>query len=100
MCKTLYGGEYIIWTGSIAFEEIRACLHGGGGPRIGEVRYGGSPHLSCKRDQSKMREHMGRQVTHLWGVPHLPRVPHLYVNRPLKTSTHNLRIFPKSNKFI
>ena len=30
---------------------LRACLHGGGGPQIGEVTCGGSPHLSCKRDQ-------------------------------------------------
>ena len=27
---------------------LRACLHGGGGPQIGEVIWGGSPHLSCK----------------------------------------------------
>ena len=27
--------------------NIRACLHGGGGPQIGEVTCGGSPHLSC-----------------------------------------------------
>ena len=30
---------------------LRACLHGGGGPQIGEVTWGESPHLSCKRDQ-------------------------------------------------
>ena len=63
MCKTLYGGEHIIWTGSIAFGKIRAGLHGSGGPKIGEVTCVGSADLSCKRDQSKMREHMGRQVT-------------------------------------
>ena len=28
-------------------------LRGGGGPQIGEVTCGGSPHLSCKRDQIK-----------------------------------------------
>ena len=27
------------------------------------TRLGGSPHLSCKRDQIKMRDHMDRQVT-------------------------------------
>ena len=42
---------------------IRACLHGGGGPQIGEVTGGGSPHLSCKRDQIKMRDYMDRRVT-------------------------------------
>ena len=35
---------------------LRACLHGGGGPQVGEVEYGGSPHLSSKRDQIKMRD--------------------------------------------
>ena len=34
---------------------IRACLHGGGGPQVGEVTCGGSPHLSCKHDQIKVR---------------------------------------------
>ena len=28
-------------------------LRGGRGPQIGEVTCGGSPHLSCKRDQIK-----------------------------------------------
>ena len=42
---------------------LRACLHGGGGPQIGEVTCGGSPHLSCKRDQIKMRDYMDRRVT-------------------------------------
>ena len=30
---------------------LRARLHEGGGPQVGEVTYGGSPHLSCKRDE-------------------------------------------------
>ena len=34
---------------------VRACLHGGGGAQVGEVKYGGLPHLS--------------------GLPHLPGVP-------------------------
>ena len=47
-----------------------ACLHGGGGPQIGEVTCSGSPHLSCKRDQIKMRDYMDRQVTSpTWGPP-------------------------------
>ena len=41
---------------------LRACLHGGGGPPIGEVTCGKSPHLSCKRDQIKMRVYMDRWV--------------------------------------
>ena len=42
---------------------LRACLHGGGGPQIGEVTCGGSPYLSCKREQIKMRDYMDRRVT-------------------------------------
>ena len=55
---------------------LRACLHGDGGPQIGEVVCGGSPHLSCKRDQIKMRYYMDRRVTPpkrvaspTWGPP-------------------------------
>ena len=44
--------------------KLRACLHGGRGPEIGEVTCGGSPHLSCKRDQIKMRDYVDRRVTH------------------------------------
>ena len=43
--------------------KLRACLHSGRGPQIGEVTCGRSPHLSCKRDQIKMRDYMDRQVT-------------------------------------
>ena len=61
---------------------LRACLHGGGGPQIGEVTCGGSPHLSSKRNQIKMRDYVNRRVTHQSGLPHLSGVPHLHVNRP------------------
>ena len=47
--------------GSISF--FRACLHEGGGPQLGEVTCGGSPHLTCKHDQIKMRDYMDRGVT-------------------------------------
>ena len=36
---------------------------GGGGPKIGEGTCSGSLHLSCKRDQIKMRDYMDRRVT-------------------------------------
>ena len=40
------------------------------GPQIGEVTCGGSPHLSCKRDQIEMRSYMDGQVTPpTWGPP-------------------------------
>ena len=42
--------------------KIRACLHGGGA-QVGEVTNGGSPQLSCERDQIKMRDYMDRRVT-------------------------------------
>ena len=43
---------------------IRACLYGGGGPQIGEVTCDVSPHLSCKRDQIKMRDY--KRVSMRW----------------------------------
>ena len=43
--------------------SFRACLHGGGGPQVGEVTCGGSPHLSCNRDKIKMRDYIDRWVT-------------------------------------
>ena len=50
--------------------RLRTCLHGGGGPQIGEVTCGGSPHLSCKRDQIKMTDYMDRRVTSpTWSPP-------------------------------
>ena len=41
----------------------QGLFHGGGGPQIAEVTCGGSPHLSCKRDQLIMRDYMDRRVT-------------------------------------
>ena len=64
-----------------------------GGPQIGEVTCGGSPHLSCKRDQIKMRDYVDRRVTHQSGLPHLPGVPHLHVNRPLDELQVTLILF-------
>ena len=44
--------------------------------QVGEVKYGGSPHLSCKRDKIKMRDYMDKRVTPpkrvtspTWGPP-------------------------------
>ena len=61
---------------SIHPNSLSICfLHGR--PQIGEVTCGGSPHLSCKRDQIKMRDYMDRRVTPpkrvaspTWGPPH------------------------------
>ena len=58
--------------------QLRACLHGGGGPQIDEVTCGRSPHLTGKRVQIKMRDYMDRRVTPpkrvtspTWGPTHL-----------------------------
>ena len=48
---------------NVLHASLKACLLGGGGSQIGEVICGGSPHLSCKRDQIKMRDYMNGQVT-------------------------------------
>ena len=55
---------------------FRVCLNGGGEPQIGEVKCGGSPHLSCNCDQIKMRDYMDKRDTppkrvtsRTWGSP-------------------------------
>ena len=45
------------WGNSEMGYFIKGCLHRGGGPQIGEITCGGSPHLSCKRDHIKMRDY-------------------------------------------
>ena len=57
---------------------LRACLHGGGGPQVGEVTCGGSPHLSCK-----MKDYMDWWVTPPKQVTSFIWSPHQYVNRAL-----------------
>ena len=63
--------------GKLKMDQIKACLHGGGRPQIGEVTGSGSPHLSHKRVVKLKRKSIwtGR-------LPQLPGVPHLHVNRP------------------
>ena len=52
------------------FLLLRACLHEGGGPQVGEATFGGLTHLSCKFDHIKMRDYMDRRVTSpIWGTP-------------------------------
>ena len=67
--------EFLTWLLKLVW-EFRACLHGGGGPQVGEVTCDGSSHLSCKRDQIKMTDYMNRRVTQpkrvtspTWGPP-------------------------------
>ena len=50
--------------------RLRACLHEGGGPQVGEVTCGGLHHLTCKRDHIKMKDYMDKRVTSpTWGPP-------------------------------
>ena len=58
------------------YPSLRACLHEGEGPQVGEVTCGKLPHLTCKRELIKMRDYMDRQVTPpkrvtspTWGLP-------------------------------
>ena len=71
--------------GHLAMEyvDIRAYLHEGGGPQVGEVTCVKLPHLTCKRDHIKMRDYLDRRVTPPKRVTSLPGIPHLHVNRPL-----------------
>ena len=68
--------------------KLRACLHEGGGPQVGEVTCGRSPHISCKHDQIRL-DYMDRRATPVSGLPHLPGVPHLHVNKPLESGKKN-----------
>ena len=61
-------GEEVIGVAPVIFQAFVffisvACLHGDWEPQVGEVKYGGSPHLSCKHDQIKMRDYMDKRVT-------------------------------------
>ena len=58
------------------FANLRTCLHERGGPQVGEVTWGGLPHLTCKLDHIQMRNYMDRRVTPpkrvtspIWGTP-------------------------------
>ena len=53
-----------------------------GGPQVGEVTCGGSPHPSLKRNQIELRDYMDRRVTPPKRVTSPTWVPHLHVNRP------------------
>ena len=56
-------------------------------------RLGGSPHLSCKRNQIKMRGYIDRRVTPDKRVTSLTWGPHLHLNRTLvQRQNHNTTI--------
>ena len=62
--------------------EAKGLLTWRWGTQIGAVTCGGSPHLSCKRDQIKMRDYMDGRVTPPKRVALPSWGPHFYVNRP------------------
>ena len=93
-CMERRSKETDLW-GTI--EGLRACLHGGGGPMVGdETRLGGVTHLTIQslllilsRLHDRWGDHMRSLmdsragVPHLNALPHLPGVPRLlHVNRP------------------
>ena len=47
-------------------DQLRACLHEGGGPQVGEVTCGRLPHLTCKRDHIKIRDCMDRRNVYMF----------------------------------
>ena len=68
----------MMWTLCLSCPSVSlgACLHEGRRPQISGITGGQSPHLSCKRDQIKMRDYMDRWVTPskrvtspTWGPP-------------------------------
>ena len=76
MCKPLYGHAHITEQVQLIAGNLGPVYMEMGGPQIGEVTCGWSPHLSCKRDQIKMRDYMDRGVTPpkrvtspTWGPP-------------------------------
>ena len=75
--------------------RLAACLHGAGGHQVGEVTCDGSPRLSCKRNQVKMRDYMDRWVTPpnrvtspAWSPPP-PCKPALIVLKMKRVSVNN-----------
>ena len=63
--------------------HLRASLHGGGGPQIGEVTCGGSPTYHVNVVKLKWEIIWTGGLPYLSGLPHLTGVSHLHVNRPL-----------------
>ena len=61
--KSLWLSVVLVSTYFYVLVTLRACLHGDEGPQLGEVTHGRSPHLSCKRDQIKIKDYMDRRIT-------------------------------------
>ena len=71
------------FVGKILYPRTKGLFTWRWGTQVGEVTCGRSPHISCKHDQIRL-DYMDRRVTPVSGLPHLPGVPHLHVNRPYK----------------
>ena len=71
----------------IAFYSIRACLHGDGGLRVGEVpRLGGVTNFSIQ-----FLLHVKARFFLLGAVPNLSGVSHFHVNSPLIMAFYKIR---------
>ena len=71
----------------IAFYSIRACSHGDGGLRVGEVPcLGGVTNLSIQ-----VLLHVESRFFWLGAVTHLRGVSHFHVNSPLITAFYKIR---------
>ena len=64
----------------MSFYRLRVCLHEGGGPQVGEITCGGSPHLS---NQIKMRDNIDRGIS----LPKRVTSPTLGPPSPCKQAT-------------
>ena len=55
--------------------QLRACLHGGRGPQVGEVTSGGRGSPTYHVNVIKLKE----EIIWTGGLPHQPGVPHLHI---------------------
>ena len=62
---------------------LRAFLHEGGGPQVGEVSCHVVGHPTYQVNVIKLK----REILWTGGLPHLPGLPHPYVNRALNHTT-------------
>ena len=98
---SLFRGTYIAGMTSCAcviglfWAVLRACLHGGGGPQVGEVTCGGSLHLSCKRDQIKIRDYYGQVCP----PPPWKQALSPFSKTRINTKSLIRKWFPNSNSF-
>ena len=87
--------------------DLKACLHKGGVPQVGEVTCGGLAHLTCKRDHFKTRDCMDRRVTPpklvtspIWGPPPPCTGPKIRSTNESRRFSQNWRSCVKQNSSL